>query len=83
MLKFMLRGIIRIMIGRIQRIDQCINEINNVAKSYNLEVWPNIRDTLMDIVESGTVFLEDKLKAFDLYDEYLVFSTLEDLEYDE
>ena len=71
------------MIGRIQRIDQCINEINNVAKSYNLEVWPNIRDTLMDIVESGTVFLEDKLKAFDLYDEYLVFSTLEDLEYDE
>ena len=71
------------MIGRIQRIDQCIDEINSIAKSYNLEVWPNVRDTLMDIVESGIVSLEDKLKAFDLYDEYLVLSTLEDLEYDE
>lgn len=80
------------MIGRIQRIDQCIDEINSIAKSYNLEVWPNVRDTLMGIIESGMVFLEDKLKvvssedklkAFDLYDEYLVLSTLEDLEYDE
>ena len=55
------------MIGRTQRIDQCINEINSIAKSYNLEVWPNVRDTLMDIIESGMVSLEDKLKAFDLY----------------
>lgn len=71
------------MIGRIQRIDQCIDEINGIAKSYNLEVWSNIRDTLMDILESGMVSLEDKLKAFDLYDEYLALSTLEDLEYNE
>lgn len=71
------------MIGRIQRIDQCIDEINNIAKSYNLEVWPNVRDTLMDIIESGMVSLEDKLKAFDLYDEYLMLFTLEDIEYDE
>ena len=79
----MLRGVIRIMIGRIQRIDQCIDEISSIAKSYNLEVWPNVRDTLMDIIEAGMVSLEDKLKTFDLYDEYLVLSTLEDLEHDE
>ena len=46
-------------------------KIEALCKKYDLPIFPNIRDNVMTILESAEPSGEEKLQAFDLYDEWL------------
>lgn len=46
-------------------------KIEEICKKYDLPIFPNIRDNVMIILESAEPTKEEKLEAFDLYDEWL------------
>lgn len=46
-------------------------KVIELCKKYDLPFFQNIRDNVMTIIESAEPSNEDKLKAFDLYDEWL------------
>lgn len=45
-------------------------KIEALCKEYDLPIFPNIRDNVMTIIESAEPTKEEKLEAFDLYDEW-------------
>lgn len=45
-------------------------KIKEICKKYELTTFPNIRDNVMNILASAEPSDEDKLEAFDLYDEW-------------
>lgn len=49
-----------------------VERIEELCNSYNIQVFDNVRDNVMSLVESGMVSDEEKLEAMDLYDEYLI-----------
>ena len=49
-----------------------VERIEELCNSYNIQVFDNVRDNVMSLVESGMVSDEEKLEARDLYDEYLI-----------
>lgn len=49
-----------------------VERIEELCNSYNIQVFDNVRDSVMSLVESGMVSDEEKLEAMDLYDEYLI-----------
>lgn len=49
-----------------------VEKIEELCNSYNIQVFDNVRDNVMSLVESGMVSDEEKLEAMDLYDEYLI-----------
>lgn len=46
-------------------------KIKALCKKYDLTTFPNVRDNVMNILASAEPSDEDKLEAFDLYDEWL------------
>lgn len=50
-------------------------KIISICKANDLSVQPNIRANVMTIIESAQPSYEEKVKAFDLYDEW-VYKTL-------
>jgi hypothetical protein len=46
-------------------------KIEAICKKYDLITFPNIRDNVMTIIASAEPSDEEKLEAFDLYDEWL------------
>lgn len=46
-------------------------KIIRICKENDLPVVPNIRDNVMRIIESAEPSKEEKLEAFDLYDEWV------------
>ena len=51
-------------------------KIKEICKKYDLPIFPNIRDNVMSIIESAEPTKEEKLEAFDLYDEWLCESII-------
>lgn len=51
-------------------------KIEAICKKYDLPIFPNIRDNVMTIIESAEPTKEEKLEAFDLYDEWLCESII-------
>lgn len=49
-------------------------KIEGICKWYGLPVFPNIRDNVMTILKAAEPSDEDKLEAFDIYDEWLYLS---------
>lgn len=49
-----------------------VERIEELCNSYNIQIFDNVRDNVMSLVESGMVSDEEKLEAMDLYDEYLI-----------
>lgn len=49
-----------------------VERIEELCNSYNIQVFDNVRDNVMSLVESGMVSDEEKLEAMDLYGEYLI-----------
>lgn len=54
-------------------------KIISICKKNDLSVFPNIRNNVMTIIESAQPSEEEKLEAFDLYDEW-VYETLKNEE---
>ena len=54
-------------------------KIETLCKKYDLTTFPNVRDNVMNILASAEPSDEDKLEAFDLYDEWLFEAFKEDL----
>jgi hypothetical protein len=51
----------------------------SICNGYNLPVWSNPRDNLMEILQSGMVEDLDCLRALDAYDEYHYEACREDI----
>ena len=51
----------------------------SICNKYNLSVWSNPRDNLMEILQSGMVEDLDCLRALDAYDEYHYEACKEDI----
>jgi hypothetical protein len=54
-----------------EKMSEIEKKIENTCKKYNLPIFPNIRDNLMDIIESAEPSSEEKLITFELYEEWL------------
>ena len=55
-------------------MDEITKKIQAICHKYDLPIFENPRDSLMEIIASAEASGEDKLEAFDLYDEYLTGS---------
>ncbi len=54
-------------------------KIEAICEKYDLPIFPNIRDSVMNILVSAEPSDEDKLEAFDLYDEWLYLSCMDEV----
>lgn len=55
-------------------MNEITKKIEAICQKYDLPTFENPRDNVMVIIASAEASGEDKLEAFDLYDEYLIDS---------